>query len=491
MTLTVIILYLCVVLAIGSLSHRLFRGTGEDYFVASRTIGPFLLLMSLFGTNMTAFAILGASGEAYHEGIGVFGLMASSSALVIPTVFFFVGTRIWALGKRLGLLTQVQYFRLRWGSDALGLALFVVLIALLIPYLLIGVSGGGITLHQITKGQVPEWVGGLLVCAVVLTYVCYGGLRGTAWANAFQTLVFMILGGTAFFFILHQHGGLAKAMSTVAGSHPDLLIRGDHIQPLKLLTYTCIPLSVGMFPHMFMHWLTAQRAETFRYPLRLYPLCIAAVWVPSVTLGIVGRIDFPDLKGPAANSILARMIDLHAPELLAGLLAAGVFAAVMSSLDSQVLSIGTMFTQDIVRHYGFHDQMSERQQVHYGRLFVAGILVLTYVLSMVTDRSIFKLGVWSFTGFAALFPLVVAALFWRRSTKYGAAAALVTVACLWTYFFVLGWDTPGYTVAGIGIMPVAAILAASTVAMVVGSLLSRPPDRAVIERFFPSATRSA
>ena len=98
MTLTVIGIYLLLVLCVGVLSHRLFRGTSEDYFVASRTIGPFLLLMSLFGTNMTAFAILGASGEAYHVGIGVFGLMASSSALIIPSVFYFVGTRLWALG---------------------------------------------------------------------------------------------------------------------------------------------------------------------------------------------------------------------------------------------------------------------------------------------------------------------------------------------------------------------------------------------------------
>ena len=69
--------------------------------------------------------------------------MASASALVIPCVFFFVGTRLWAIGKRHGFLTQVQYFRRRWDSDGLGLLLFAVLIALVVPYLLIGVMGGG------------------------------------------------------------------------------------------------------------------------------------------------------------------------------------------------------------------------------------------------------------------------------------------------------------------------------------------------------------
>ena len=85
MTTIIIFCYLGLVLCIGVLSNRFFRGTGEDYFVASRSIGPFLLLMSLFGTNMTAFAILGASGEAYHTGIGVFALMPSGAALIIPT----------------------------------------------------------------------------------------------------------------------------------------------------------------------------------------------------------------------------------------------------------------------------------------------------------------------------------------------------------------------------------------------------------------------
>ena len=489
MTIAIIFAYLAIVLLVGNLSHRFFRGTGEDYFVASRSIGPFLLLMSLFGTNMTAFAILGASGEAYHEGIGVFGLMASASALIIPCVFFFVGTRLWALGKKHGYVTQVQYFRARWDSNGLGLLLFLVLIALVIPYLLIGIMGGGITLHQISGGQIPEWVGGFLVCAVVLTYVCYGGLRGTAWANTFQTLVFMILGAAAFFSIVSSMGGFSLAMSSVAQHHPHLLVRGEQINPVKLLTYTCIPLSVGMFPHMFMHCLTAKSAQTFRYPLMFYPLCIAVVWIPSVLLGVLGSVDFPGLKGAAANSVLVKMIELHAPEVLAGLLTAGVFAAIMSSLDSQVLSIGTMFTQDIVRHYGFRDRMGERQQIFWGRLFVVAILALTYVLSLVSARSIFKLAVWSFSGFAALFPVVVAALFWKRSTKYGGLASVLSVVILWSYFFLQGWRTPGYTLGGTGVMPVAVMLAVSAAAMIVVSLVTSPPRSSVVQKFFADDDR--
>ena len=220
MILAILIVYLSLVLFIGLYSHRLFRGTGEDYFVATRTIGPFVLLMSLFGTNMTAFAILGASGETYHVGIGVFGLMAGISALVIPSVFFFVGTRLWSLGKRYGYVTQVQFFRERWASDGLGLLLFLVLVCLLIPYVLISMMAGGIIANQVTGGQVPVWVGNLAICVVVLAYVLYSGMRGTAWANTFQTLVFMTFGagalGATFSGWVSERIGLARTFPALA-----------------------------------------------------------------------------------------------------------------------------------------------------------------------------------------------------------------------------------------------------------------------------------
>jgi SSS family solute:Na+ symporter len=121
-----------------------------------------------------------------------------------------------------------------------------------------------------------------------------------------------------------------------------------------------------------------------------------------------------------------------------------------------------------------------------GRLFVATILFLTYVISLVSPSSIFKLGIWSFTGFAALFPVVLAALFWRRSTEAGAVATVISVAVLWVYFLVRGWNVADYTVAGSGIMPVAAMIVVSATVMVLVSLATRPPAPNVVDRFFRS-----
>ncbi|MGH1364758.1 MAG: sodium:solute symporter family protein [Calditrichia bacterium] len=484
MILTIVLIYLSAVMMIGLLSNRLFRGTGEDYFVASRSIGPFVLLMTLFGTHMTAFSILGASGESYRIGLGVFTLMASSSALMIPAVFYFVGIRLWGIGKKHGYITQVQYFRNRWDSNALGYLIFTVLVALMIPYLLIGVMGGGQTLEAITGGDVPRWVGGLLICTVIYTYVSFGGLRGTAWVNTFQTTIFMILGATAFYIISSKLGGMSAILDKIEQSRPELLVRGDAIPPLKVLTYTLIPLSAGMFPHLFMHFLSAKSAATFRTPLIFYPLCMAIVWVPSVLLGMMGTLDFAGLQGGAVNTVLIKMIGSYAPGVLGGLLAAGVFAAIMSSLDSQSLALGTMFTRDIVEPLRVEKPLTEKQEIATGRLFVLLILLVTYGISQVADQSIFKLAIWSFSGFTALLPIVVAALFWKRSTKAGVIASALTVVVLWGVLFNAGSQIPGYTVGGTGIMPVAVMLLGSIVSIVVVSLLTKPPSDETLNQFF-------
>ena len=522
----VLMVYMGLLLALGILSSRFFRGTSKDYFVASQSIGPFMLLMSVFGTTMTGFALVGSSGKAFSQGIGTYGLMASWSGLLHSAVFFAIGIKLWSFGKKYGYVTQIQFFRDRFDSKQLGYLLFPILVLLIIPYLLVGLISVMKVVQPITSGMfpdtfglpdkvlpngksiphplsggVPGWLSGLIVSTVVLFYVFFGGVRSAVWANTFQTVVFMITGVVAFYMIADKLGGVASAAEIVKNHAPDKLIREGSIGNWHFFSYLLIPLSVGMFPHLFQHWLTAKNAKSFRLTVIAHPICIAIVWVPCILIGIwaaglyaAGDLRIPPLPGggPNANAALATMVrSLVENPLLSGLLMSGILAAIMSSLDSQFVCLGTMFTNDVVVAAVGKEKYSDRQLIFLSRAFIVVIVLVSYFMALyLQGSSVFSLGVWCFSGFAALFPLVFAAVYWKRASLGGAVGCILATLVSWCYFFYqdifldAGAGHGEYLVQGV--MPVTFVFLASAAGMILGSLLTEPPSKETIKKFFPT-----
>jgi SSS family solute:Na+ symporter len=516
-TFYILVGYLALLIALGVFSNRFFKGTSADFFVVSRSVGPFLLLMSIFGTTMTGFALVGSTGKAFTSGIGVYGLMASSSGLIHSAVFFAVGIKLWAVGKRYGYITQCEYFQDRFESPKLGYLLFPILVLLVIPYLLVGIIAAGKYIQPTTAGLFPEAfpmpplpngnphplnggippaIGSGVICLIVLFYVFFGGLRGAVWANTFQTIVFMITGVIAFWMISRNLGGLQAATQAVADSATasGRLVRQDSIGPLQFLSYMLVPLSVGMFPHLFQHWLTAKSAKSFRLTVVAHPIFIMIVWLPCILIGIWASAYLGELgPGQTANSVLGRMVGqlVHSP-VLSGLVGAGVLAAIMSSLDSQFMCLGTMFTKDIVLRKFGEDRFSDTQKIWIARGFIFAVVALSYLLAIYLKDSthVFDLGVWCFSGFAGLFPLVLAAVYWKGVTKAGAYACILSAAAVWCVLFYRDIIAVKPASMGddelliFGMMPVAIIIAASALSLVFVSLLTKKPSERTIRKFF-------
>jgi SSS family solute:Na+ symporter len=432
----------------------------------------------------------------------------------------------------------VQLFRDRWECGHIGTVIFAVQAALLVPYIIIAVVGGGTTLATVTEGLVPYAVGGAIVALVIMSYVFLGGMRGTAWVNAFQTILFLLFGTIAMASIAHGMGGFRNAMEALLAT-PDTapLLTRERVSPLYFLSYTFIPLSSIAFPHIAIFCMTARRLGHFRKTIVLYPICMIAIWLPSVFLGVVANraTDVPavaaklearrTLAAPEAatlspaergrlqaeaggDDVILRLIQGYVPAALAALLAAAVLAAVMAS-DSQILALSTMFTEDVFAYYGGRRRFGERVQVATGRAFVVGVTLIAYLVALTTPPSIFALATqYAFAGYAALTPLLVAALFWRRSTKWGALASTV-----WSGAAVLGVafiqnavpaPPPGREVAvlsvgeldlitrvssgtmSFGFLPVVPITIISAILMVVVSMLTRSaqPSGETLARYF-------
>jgi len=273
----------------------------------------------------------------------------------------------------------------------------------------------------------------------------------------------------------------------------------DHLSRAKVpkpvyFSFLLIPLSVAMFPHVFQHWLTARSASTFKLPIVVHPLFIMIVWVPCVLVGVWAT--GAGLEDAKPNQVLALLVHKHSGEFLGGLLTAGILAAIMSSLDSQFLCLGTMFTNDIVIHYSRQHRYNDRQVVLMARMFIVAVVVVTYVLSLFSPAGVFDMGVWCFSGFTGLFPLVIAAIYWRRLTAAGALASILVTMVSWAIMFHLSdyaqkpfsFPTSPIAIAGQTIipplMPVVSITLFSTIALVVVSLLTKPPSDETLTRFF-------
>jgi solute:Na+ symporter, SSS family len=537
---TIIVLgYLCLVIYIGIFAFRQKSKAGgaEEFFLAGRSIGAFVFVLSLFGTNMTAFSILGSSGHSFTNGIVTYGLMASSSALVIPLSLLFLGTRIWALGRRHGFMTPVQMFRDRWECGHIGTVIFAVQAALLVPYIIIGVMGGGTTLRAVSGGLVPYWLGGALVALVIMSYVFFGGMRGTALVNTFQTLLFLAFGVVTLTVIGTGMGGFGKAISEMtADPLQSVLLTRERVSPWYFFSYTFIPLSSIAFPHIGIFCLTAQKLSHFKRTVILYPLCMIAIWLPCVFLGVVANraAEVPAIQAKlearatlaasaatltpgqrdqlrrtaSGDDVMLRLVEFYAPVWLAGLLGACVMAAVMAS-DSQILALSTMFTEDVFAYYEGKARFGEGVQVQTGRAFVVLLTIVAYAIALRVPQSIFDLASqFAFAGYAALSPLLIAALCWRGSTKWGALAstlwaggAVAAIAIvqsvvpppagaptvLWgiggTDIIVRG--AAGVTV--LGFLPVVPMTIVSALLMWAVSLATRKPARETIARYFRTA----
>jgi solute:Na+ symporter, SSS family len=261
------------------------------------------------------------------------------------------------------------------------------------------------------------------------------------------------------------------------------------------------------------------------------------IWLPSVFLGVIANqaTAVPAIQtklearanlaaaGPdtpaeerarlraqaGGDDVVLRLVDGYAPVWLAAILGAAVMAAVMAS-DSQILALSTMFAEDVFAFYGGRRRFGEAMQVRTGRIFVVVLATVAYVIALQVPQSIFEIATqYSFAGYAALAPLLVAALFWKGSTRWGALAATLWTAAAVTAVAIVqttipappaGSPVPVLTLGGtdlivrastgmmvFGLLPVVPMTIVSSVLIVVVSMLtpSARPNRATLAKYFP------
>jgi SSS family solute:Na+ symporter len=465
------VLYLAIMLSIAAYAYRRSTKTSEDYFVASRSIGPLVLFLSLAATNFSAFTFFGFAGAAYKFGLAYYGIMAFGTGLMAIS-FYLLGRGIWRLGKERGYITPPELIGDRFRSDSLRMMFLAVMVVFTLPYIATQAIGGGIALTQLTDGEVSYELGAVLVTVVVVAYVTIGGMRADAYTDVLQGVIMLITLLAAVGIVSAGLGGFTEANTRLAEEFPELISRPggmDYFTPqiwfsFMLLWLFCDP----MFPQLFVRFYSARDERSIKLSMVMYAPITAILFLCPVLIGAWGNLQFPGLTGSEPDQILPMMIGEFAPGWVLGIMLAGAFAALMSTADSQLLVLSSMLTRDVYRRW-FRKDANQLHEFVVGKILVISLALMSLAIALSSVETLFEtLTKTTFTGLAVLFPTTLAALYWKRANKWGCMSSIVAGEAVYVglYFKVLPASL------SCGFLPVVPVMIAAFGALVAVSLLT-------------------
>ena len=402
-------------------------------------LGTLVLLGTMVATNFSAFTVFGCSGAGYRDGLAFLPVMAFGTGFMALT-FWLVGRRAWQLGRKANLITPAELVQHLYRNRWLSLVFAAVMIVWTVPYLALQPIAGGLVLKGLFG--MPQMYGAALVTAVIVLYTLRGGLRAVAWTDALQGLLMLVLLYAALAIVITHHGGFGIAMNQVLAQSPELFSRpggqGGYLPgvwfSIMLLWFFCDP----MFPQLFQRFYAARGERAIVRTAVAYPVITTVLFFLPVAIGVFGRLHVTGLEGGDTDRILPMMVERFGGPWLPGLVSAGLIAAIMSTMDSQLLTLGSIVERDLLG-LGRSDASSptlssqaprnarpgRRTHLLPTRLSLAALALVGYLLSLRPPATILALATETFGGLAVLLPSVVAALWWRRATAPGLIASII------------------------------------------------------------------
>ena len=422
--------YLLATLAIGIVSGRGVSNTAEGFVAGDRSLG-FIVLYFIMGASIySAFAFLGAPGWAYSRGAAAFYIVSYGTVGLLP--WYFLGPRIALLGRKFGFVTQAEFFAHRFESPrALPAIMAVVSAAALIPYLVIQMKGAGYVFSVVTEGRMPEWAGAALAYGVVLIYVARSGVLGVGWTNTFQGVLMLGLAwGLGLYLPWKLHGGIGPMFEELSVRAPEMLtVPGLDAsrEPWSLGAYSsAVLISVlgfSVWPHYFMKIYAARSVRTLKRMVVFYPT-FQIFLIPVLFIGFAGVTAYQGVE-PADTILPTILMDLDLAALTVGLFCAGALAASMSSGDAILHAGASALVKDLETPLR-RARRSPEAETRLIRWTALGMGSVAYFLAVGSEASLVGLLLLSYGAIAQFFPLLIAAMFWKRATRAGAISGLLS-----------------------------------------------------------------
>ena len=471
--------YLILMVAVGVFAYYYTRNY-SDYILGGRRLGGFVTALSVGASDMSGWLLMGLPGAVYLSGISQSWIAIGLTVGAYINWCIVAGRLRVYTEKTHNALTLPDYFTHRF-EDKGNLLRIIAAVVILLFFTIYCASGvvAGARLFENTFNMPYEWA--LVVGAVAtILYVFLGGFLAVSWTDTIQASLMCLALIVTPIAVMMDLGGFSAACDQIASIDPKMLnILEGHtfVGIVSLMAW-----GLGYFgqPHILVRFMAARSISVIPNARRVGTLWMIFSLAGAIGVGFFGAAFFsqhPETAGLVTQNHERVFIVLSSVLFnpwIAGILMSAILAAVMSTLSCQLLVCSSTLVQDFYRVF-LRKDASQRELVWVGRSMVLLVSVVAVWIASDPSSLVLSLVSYAWAGFGAAFgPVIILSLWWRRMTRNGALAGMVTGAVT-----VLVWNH----YAWLGLYEILPGFAFAAAAIVIVSLLDRKPAKSVDDTF--------
>ncbi|MGM8211172.1 sodium/pantothenate symporter [Virgibacillus sp. W0430] len=424
-----ILLFLIVVFGIGLYASRYVRSSTsflQDYFLGGRSMGGFILAMTMTATYGSASSFIGGPGTAYIHGLG-WVLLAMSQVATGYFVLMVLGKKFAIVTRQYQAITMVDFLKERYQSKWVVLLSSFSILVFLFSAMAAQWIGGARLIESLTG---MSYKTALFIFAIsILVYVTVGGFRAVAFTDAIQGTVMFF--GTLILLIavIIAGGGIPAIMNDLLTENPNLVTpygAEGTLSPAYVSSFwILVGVGVVALPQIAVRAMSYKNSKSMHRALIIGTIVVGFIMLNMHLIGVFARPILPGIEGGDVDKVMPLIALEVMPAWLAGIVLAAPMAAIMSTVDSLLLLVSSTIVKDVYLNY-IHPNATNTQVKRLSLSVTALLGIVVYLIVLQPPDLVIWLNLFAFGGLEAAFlwPIVLG-LYWKKGNKYGAIASMV------------------------------------------------------------------
>ncbi|MEA2091942.1 MAG: sodium:solute symporter family protein [Campylobacterota bacterium] len=355
----------------------------KDFYLGGKGFGVGVLFLTMYATQYSGNSLIGFAGSAYRN--GWFFLVGVTFMIAIVGGYLLYAPKLFPISKKHGFITVGDYINFRYNSQSLTYLVVGISIFALSNYMLTNLKAIGYIMEYVTGGGIGFTEGIIFMAIIMVIYETLGGMRSVAWTDAIQGVLLFVGVIIIFSVVMMNYGSLDANTALFLQNQPELfrsVTLTNQITWLSVLVLIFFGISV--YPQAIQRIYSAKNETTLRRSLSLMVIMPLLTTLPLIIIAIIGSAHFPDLDKAGSEQIILLMLNklthIEGMSIVITIFVAAAIAAIMSTVDSAMLAIASLFTQDV--YHKQNPQASQKRLTYIGKIFSWFIMAFMVILAI-------------------------------------------------------------------------------------------------------------